>query len=315
MSEYLNIRWLGSEESTADKFVQGPRTSVWHVSGDAMEEEGVMLLPKPTRFYDTPIATVWQQGAYGRVFQGFSIDSRDSQLGWQIYAGEDGDVSDWSYTDMLFRLSWAYDRLGRLEFETDESLRYLDLSLLSEPESYEGEVENGHDPHLTHDATVITKVGGPNPNFKSPDVVVEKPADGYGVLTFDIVNDGDMEMWPRWTVSSVGANTRWYLPDKSYGSEEYGRGVTDANRVWKGPLLQAGEHTVFDSDPRVEFADSDLATNVWARCKGQLMYPIPPHTKTQVQVSYENCRPGDVCRLTYHKEYTRPFGLSYAREV
>lgn len=312
----LNIRLLGCENSTTSKFIKGPDTSVWHVSGDAMEEEGVMLLPNPTRFYDTPMATFWQTGNYGRVFQGFGADNRDMQLGWQIYAGVDGDFMDWRYTDALFRMAWDYSRPSRLEFETSSSSRYMDLQLLSEPESYSGDSSGGFDPHLTHDATVITKVGGPNPNFFGRTQVVEKYCTGpSGSMSFTVDNDGDMEIWLKWTVSSSQDGTQYELPDFSLGCNEYLRQTVDAGRKWETPILMANEHVSFNADPRVEFADSALDTNVWARCKSQLLYPVPPHTKVELPVSYTGASTSDVVRLTYAAQHSRPFGVSHSKAV
>lgn len=314
-SKDLHIRWVGSENSTRDKFVAGG--SVWHVSGDAMEQEGVMLLPHPTRFYDTPVLTFWQKGQYGRVFQGFGIDSRDMQIGFQIYAGWNGNAEDWRVIDSDFRLSWAYDRLGHLEFETDEGVRFLELQLLSEPDSYpDDDLNVGQDPHLRHDSSIILKVGGPNPNFQTYDTVVEKQCTGSsGSFTFDVTNDGDIEMWLRWSVSSVNADTQWTFGDPSLGCDEFLRADADSDRVWTAPKLLAGEHAVFDSDPRTEFAESSLVTNLWARCKEQLFYPIPPHTKTTIPVTYSGATTDDVCRLRFHTEFSRPFGLSRFKVV
>lgn len=314
MSEHLSIRLLGCENSTADKFVPGG--SVWHVSGEAMEEEGVMLLPNPTQLYDTPMAAFWAEGMGRRVFQGFQVDKREPQLGWQVWHGGSGSADDWRLTDSLFRMAWSIDKRSRLEFETEDGVRYLDLQLLKEPESYVGDMSQGKDPHFQCDATIITKTTTPSPHWRrDAKPVVQDCTGSSGSMTFRIVNDGDVELWPVWTVSSVNAGTKWVLPDWSFGDEEYLRGVADAARTWTTPALLAGEHTKFDSDSSVEFADSNLATNVWGRCKGRLLYPIPPHTQVDVPVAYTNATAGDQCRLTYTVQYTRPWGVTGLRVV
>lgn len=310
--QWLHIRVLGCENSTRDKFIEGPDTSYWHVSGDAMEAEGVMLLPNPTRMHDTPMSTVWAQGNYGRVFQGFRMEPRDMTLAFQIYAGYNGETpDDWRLIDSEFRMAWAPDKLTRIEFETSDGVRYLDVQLMSEPTSYQGEVENGQSPFLMHDATVSMNVGGPISNFCGPDVVVDKACSvGSGSLSFDVENDGDQELWLRWVVESNGSNLVVTFPDKSFGCDEYLRAEDDADRVWVAPKLMAGEHTVFDSAPNVEFALSSMDTNVWARCNSQLLYPIPPHTKTTLNVSYTGAAAGDKIRLRYRPQYTRAWGVS-----
>lgn len=313
MSDYLNIRWLGCEKSKVGKFVPGG--SVWHVSGEAVEEEGVLLLPNPTRIYDTPMRTFWEQGNYGRVFQGFNIDNRDPQLGFQVYAGVNGLPEDWRYTDSMFRRSWSYDRPGRLEFETANSLRYLELQMLQEPQSYEGGLEDGRDPFLTADATIIIKAGGPNPNYQGETVVQEQNCTGSsGFMEFPVENDGDFEMWVRWTVSSVSGGVKWKFSDYSLGCDEYQRAALDANRKWQAPTLIAGEHATFTADPREDAAQSSLDTNVWARCVSQLLYPIPAHTRVTLRAEYESATTSDKCRLTYTPQYTLPFSEGYAED-
>lgn len=310
--EWLHIRVKGCENSTVDKFVEGPDTSLWHVSGEGYEAEGVMLLPNPTGMYDTPMTSVWATGNYGRVFQGFRMEPRDMSLAFQVYAGYNGEgPDDWRLIDSEFRMAWAPDKLSRVEFETDDGVRFLDVMLLNEPTSYGGQVEDGQSPFLRHDATVTMPVGGPSPNFHGDDVVIEQTCESVsGSFDFEIRNEGDQEMWPRWTVSSQNDGSKWVFPDHSYGNNEYLRAEDDKNRTWTAPTLIAGEHTVFDSDPRVEFARSNLSTNVWARCDSQLLYPIPPHTKTTVSVTFSGATIGDSCRLRYHPEFSRPWGVS-----
>lgn len=310
MSDYLNIRWLGSEKSKVGKFVPGG--SVWHVSGEAVEEEGVLLLPNPTRIYDTPMRTFWEQGNYGRVFQGFGIDNRDPLLGFQIYAGVNGLPEDWRYTDSMFRRSWSYEKPGRLVFETSDTLRFLELQKLSEPESYQGSIEDGRDPFLFGDATIIMKAAGENPNYQTEPIVEEKTCTSTsGFFTFTVINDGDFECWPKWTVSSIGSNVVWKFSDYSLGSDEYRQEGQHANRMWTAPKLTADEHTTFDADPRNEFASSSKDTNVWARCVSQLLYPIPPHTRVTLRAEYTGAVVGDSVRLTYAPQHTLPFSTPY----
>lgn len=316
VDDYLAIRWLGSENSTVDKFVQGTETTEWHVSGEDMEAENVMLLPNPTRFHDTPVTTIWQAGAARRHFQGFFYSDRDPQLGFQIFGGTNGDADDWRLTDSEFCMSWDYERLGRLEFETADGVRYLDLSLMSEPTSYQGQIEDGKSPFLRHDATVIINAAAPYPNFRGAPVVQEQDCVGSsGTLNFTVTNDGNTVTWLKWTVTSVAGGTRYGLPDYSFGRDEFSRAEEDAHRVWPSPELMEGEHTTFDSDPDEEFAHSNLWTNVWARCTGDLMYPIPPHTQVTLPVTYTGATAGDKVRLTYQCSYTRAWGVSKFKVV
>lgn len=304
MSDDLAIEWHGCDGS------------VWHVSGDdRVEEEGVLLLPKPTRLIDAPVETYWVKSGLRQLYQDFSYTRRDPVLGFQVWG--DGDALSWRDIDSRFRLSWDYGTEGQLVFITNDSVRRLGLRLLSEPTAYEGEVEQGRDPHLFSDATVVISAAGEDPLYVgdtvTQDFVVQSSS---GSRQFMVENDGDVDMWLRWTVSATNNNCRYTFPDYSWGSTDYLRASADAARTWQSPLLRAGEHTSFDSDPREEFALSNIDTNVWNRCDGNwLRYPVPKHTKpTPVTVSWAGCVAGDSIRLSYTKRYSRPWGVSFYRD-
>lgn len=297
----LSIEWRGADGS------------LWHVAGPEAEEEGVLLLPKPTKLYDAPTVTHWAQSAWKHVYQGFRIERREPVLGFQIWAGPKGTGQDWREIDSEFALSWEYDREGQLVFITDDGERSLGLRKLSEPISYEGNVENGYDPHLFADATVVINAAGENPLWVGEEVnITHVCTTTSGSKTFTVANDGDTDLWLRWTASCSTANGRFTFPDRSWGSDEYGRAVADANRTWTTPKLLAGEHIDINSDPDEELMLSSMDTNPWNRCEGDgLRYPVPAHTKpTEVTVSWSGVSVGDSIMLSYTRMYTRPWGVS-----
>lgn len=299
MSEQLSIEWHGCDGS------------VWHVSGEAVEEEGVLLLPKPTRIYDAPASTFWVKGGMKQVYQGMEYTRRDPILGFQIYAE---DIDEWEDRDSRFRKSWDYDDEGYLLFRTDGGERRLYLRLLQEPEAYGGAInEGGLDPHIWGDSALIVTAAAENPFFEGvPAEIPFVAPNTSGNFTVPIMNDGDVEMWPQWTASATQAGIKWSVPDYSWGSAEYNRAVADATRKWTMPALRANEHVDAMSDPSEELIISSLDTNVWNRCVGNgLLYPVPRYTKqTNITGSYTGAKVGDSIMLSYTPRYTRPWGVS-----
>jgi len=286
--------------------------SVWHISGDECEKEGVLLLPKPTHLIDAPAETYWVKSGTRQVYQNFSYTRRDPVIGFRIWSPDD--QFSWRDIDSNFRLSWDYDKEGQLVFRTSEGSRSLGLRLLQEPVAYEDEATNGKDPHLLGDSTLVVTAAGENPLYVGDSVVQDYtiPADGSGSTTFIVENDGDTDMWLWWTATCTNANTTYTFPDYSWGSDEYARAATDASRTFTTPKMMAGEHFNLTSDPHEEMLLSSIDTNPWNRCKGNgLLYPVPRHTRqTPVPVSWTGAKAGDQVRLRYTKSYSRPFGVS-----
>lgn len=293
---------------------RGPDGSVWNVSGRDAERQGVLLLPKPTKLYDAPTVTYWSQSAWKHVYQGFRLERREPVIGFQIWGGLGGDARDWRDIDSEFSLSWEFEREGELVFITDDGERSLGLRKLSDPVCYEGEIENGRDPHLLADATVVINAAGENPLWKG-ELVTTDPfvcPTTSGSTTFTVANDGNTDLWLRWTASATPAGARFTFPDYSFGNDEYGRAQADSGRTWTTPVLLAGEHIDVNADPDEELFLSSKGTNPWNRCEGNgLMYPIPPHTPpTELTVSWTGVAAGDSIGLQYQRMYTRPWGVS-----
>lgn len=299
--DFLQIIWEGCDGST------------WHLSGPQVEDEGVLLLPKASNIIDAPVQTLWVKGPFGSKYQGSQVQRRDPVLGFRTL-GRDPD--DWSNVDSRFRMSWDYDLEGKLHFVTKDGDRYLGLRLLEEPKAYEGDPGGGFSPLIRGDADVVITAAAENPYWVGEEVQQEyvvQSASGTVSDFFFVRNDGDCEMWPKWTASATKAGIQWTLPDWSYGSEEYQRGVKDSRRTVPLPKLILNEHVTAMSHPDEEYLISSLDTNPWARTNGmELIYPVPANTKkTFIPVSWTGAQPGDVIRLSYTRQYSRPWGVRF----
>jgi len=302
LANALSIEWHGCDGS------------VWHVCGDNIEEEGVFLLPNIAAMIDAPITTQWVKGPFGEKYEGFQVQNRKPVLGFRIRGETPADFRD---IDSRFRKSWDYENEGFMRVITDDGVRDLYMRLFEQPDAYGGDASlgGGYDPHYLSDSQVVINAACENPFYVGSTITQDHDMSGSGTWTPMIQNDGDQDMWLKYTILSNGNSLQVTLPDYSWGSEEFGRSVEDAARtvpVPKSGGLRAGEHIDVDSDPQEELIVSDLDTNPWARMGGNtLLYPVPRWTDpTPVTISWTGAAAGDKIRVTYTPMYSRPFGSS-----
>lgn len=214
--------------------------------------------------------------------------------------------------DSEWRDAFDYVKQTKIVYTTSAGERYIYVRLLEEPKSYEGEIENGKSPFLTCESTVVMTVASDLPFYLGETAVYEwewtsaQLPGGAGMVRLEIGNDSDVPVWPRWTLTG-GAT--WTLPDFSWGSEEYSRGLEDGGRLVDLPPLSPLENVVVDSDPRKQTILSSNLSNVQGRWKGNdLLYPIEPGEFASVPVSVSNVTVGKAAfRLEIPRWYTRPW--------
>lgn len=287
--------------------VYGCDGSYWYISGpDIDEEAGVSLNPKLTGAIDAPVKTLWMPGAFGQEAVGYRWERRDMVFAVQTYAQ---DPETWMTVDSAWRNAFDYVKETMIVYTTSAGSRWLKVRMLEEPKSYEGDAEKGRSPFLTCEATIVMTVASELPFYQSDPLVWEweLPSGGptFGFVKLHIRNDSDVPVWPKWTLTAPGT---WTLPDFSWGSEEYGRGMQDAGRMVGIPPLSIYEDVVVDSDPRRQTILSANMSNVQGRWKGQdLLYPIGPGADAEIPVSIENAVNGAALRLEIPRWYTRPW--------
>jgi hypothetical protein len=288
--------------------VYGCDGSYWYISGpDIPEDAGVTLNPRLTGAIDTPVKTLWLPGAFGQEAQGYRWERRDIVFAVQTFAQ---DPETWMTVDSEWRAAFDYVKTTRIAYTTSAGTRWLDVKMLEEPKSYEGETDGGRSPFLICDSTVVMTVAAELPFYIGETDIYEWELKDltFGTTNIAINNDSDVPVWPRWTLTG-GAT--WTLPDFSWGSEEYGRGVEDYGRMVEIPELSIYENVVVDSDPRKQTILSSNLSNVQGRWKGNdLLYPLLPGAKDSIPVSVKDVKDiatGVALRLEIPKWYTRPW--------
>ena len=287
--------------------VHGCDGSHWIISGpDIPQEAGVTLSPRLTGAIDAPVKTLWLPGAFGEEAIGMRWRKREMVFTVQTFAP---DYETWMTVDSEWRAAWDYVKETTIVYTTSAGQRWLKVRLLEEPISYEGDVERGKSPFLVCDAAVTLTVASELPFYIGETDVYEWELDEgqeEADIQINIRNDGDVPVWPRWTLTDQAT---WTLPDFSWGSEDYQRGAQDMGRTVELPALRKNEGVVVDSDPRVQTIIASNMANVQSRWRGQdLLYPIAPGTDSSIPVSVRNATEGAALRLEIPKWYTRPWG-------
>lgn len=288
MSDYLSIELTGRDGSH------------WVLSGPGAGAQGVILKPKVSQFIDAPVKTLYVPGPFGEEFAGKRVQRRE--MVFTVQVGGDGiDPETWASIDAQWRWAWDYEHECKLSVTTSDGTRWIMLRLFEEPKSY-----GDKDPYIFGDDEVVMTVTAVFPYWqKDPDVYVWETDKDRDRTAFHIRNDGDVAVWPRWSVTAPGD---WVLPDFSWGSDMYSRADQDRGRTLPLPSLPKGAHAVVDSDPRVQTllcANEYPAQHHW---KGNdLLYPIQPGADSDLPVRVENAPSGAACRLTIPRWYSRPW--------
>jgi len=287
--------------------VDGCDGSHWIISGPGRPDDaGVTLSPELTGAIDAPVKTQWLPGAFGEEPQGFRWQRRDMVFAVQTFAD---DHETWMTVDSNWRAAWDYVKPTKITYTTSAGSRWVWARMLEEPKSYEGQITRGKSPFLTCDATVVMTVASSLPFYEGETQVFEwelPEGQTWANLQIEINNDSDVPVFPRWTLTDQAI---WTLPDFSWGSEEYSRGLQDAGRMVELPELRENENVVVDADPRLQTIISANMANVQSRWRGQdLLYPIAPGVSSSMPVTVREATNGAALRLELKRWFTRPWG-------
>lgn len=295
MSQHLKIEVIGRDGSE------------WVISGPGYGQQGVILKPKVSQFIDAPVKTLFVPGPFGEEFAGKRVQRREMVFTVQV-GGEDMTPEEWADTDARWRWAWDYQEESVMRVTVLDNVgsqvyppRFINLRLLEEPKSY-GE----KDPYLTSDNEVVMTVTATFPYWRAADLQLSwATGSSAGSKTFNIANNGDVEVFPRWALTAPGV---WTLPDYSWGSGMYGRAVADANRTVQLPELPDGADASVDSDPRVQTivcVNKYPAQQQWAG--KDLLYPIQPGASGPFVLSVSGASGGAAAVLTVPRWYSRPW--------
>lgn len=304
MSQYLTCDVIQGDPSNPEYFAR--------VMGPGRGQQHVILSQKSINFFDLPVETRWVTNAFGQRFQDYRFKKRTFPLTFVAYH-----CDKYTWAEVSARLSWAfeYDNETRLRFTGPDGVRDLFVRKEKESTAFTSMPWESREPFVLGQSSEQFVLSAELPFYVGkPQVQEFHSAAASGWFEFDFINEGDVPVWDRWTLTY---DTDWEVPDCSWGSGMLGRAIEDGGRTVPIPSTDIRDGgTVFDSDPRQMTAVSENDTLVQGRWKGHdLRYPLPAGLSDKATVRFMNSvnPDGAHCRLTIPQWYSRPFSRPLVR--
>lgn len=272
--------------------VEGVDGSQWTLHGPGAGREGVRLGTSPDGLYDSPVRTLWQQGAFqeGSTPNGVRWDARD--VVFVALIGDRGGKS-WQDVDSDWRRAWSYSEDSILRIATTSGTRELKLRMFESP-GFTPEF----DPRVNEFGEVVMTCRAGDPFWREQPVPQPVASSGSsGTSMVEVYNPTDKPMWLRW-VAAPGS--RWTIPDYDF------RG---SKRIITLPTAYTSREVLIDTHPlREQIVVADWA-NAWEAMGGvQFVNSVPPHTgPVEVPVSWSGS--GGSLMLVQDRRWSRPWGM------
>lgn len=287
----------------------------WRIMGPGEGEQGVWLAPKSSGLFDMPFKTNWGNGIFGKRFQSWKPERRD--IVWTVYianpedlSGLDDDPDTWHSIYSRWKAGINPASEITIVYTSVDGERHLTVRPLETAKSVSTLDFEGRDPHLWPFGSVVMTMAAELPFYVGPTETYTFEWDGAGSTWFPMpfYNPGTVEIWPEWELT---AEAQWTLPDYSFGSEEYGRGLQDEGKTVRLPLLLPGEDLSVFSRPDIETLIAANDAPVGNRLAGKdLEYPIPPGAGDPARgciIRVTNVVDGAALKLHLPRWYEEPF--------
>ena len=243
---------------------------------------GPELAPGSQGLYDMPIQTNWAPYAFGQFFQSWKPKRRN--IVWTInianpdapgqYLTQDSDLWHSIYARWKAMFSPTYE--ATIAYTSTDGQRTLGVRIVDTPKPFSAHNFEGRDPSLFAFGSVVQTMGCELPFYVGKTDRFEWEVETNGDFWFPLpyYNPASIDGWPEWHLTG-GAT--YQLPDFSYGSEAYGRGVADIGKTIKLASLLNDEDLEIQTRPDLETFVTSLETNFAGRMAGRdFEYPIAP---------------------------------------
>lgn len=251
------------------------------ISGPGQGEQGYFMAPMSQGLLDdAPVKTIWHKSMFGQTFSGMEWERRE--LIWTVNIGygepldPDRDPDEWHalYSDWREMFSYTHDT--RIIYGTGTDERVLNARLIEKPKPFSAYQFEGRDPKLWSFGSVVMTMACEIPFYVGKTETFEWEFSGAGTFSTKLpfYNPSDVPIFPWYEVTD---QARWHIPDYSWGSEMYGRGVADAEKVVTTPFLEEGESCQIQTRPDLETYQSENDAPVGLRANGKdFEYAILP---------------------------------------
>jgi hypothetical protein len=288
----------------------------WRIMGPGEGAQGVWLAPRSSGLFDMPFKTNWGNGLFGQRFKSWKPERRD--IVWTVYianpddimTGIEDDPDTWHHIYSRWRAGVSPAHEITICYHSIDGERRMKVRPLQTAKSVSTLDFEGNDPHIWRFGSVVMTMAAELPFYVGPRESYEYQWDGTGTHWFRLpyYNPGTVEIWPEWELS---AESRFWLPDYSFGCEEYGRGPEDEGKTLRLPYTRAGADLSVYSRPDMEtlVAADDTPMNALLAGK-DLEYPIPPGAgdpENGCVIMVDQIKDGFSLRLHMDRWYEDPF--------
>ena len=282
---------------------------------------GPVLAPGSTGLFEMPVQTNWGSYGFGQFYQSWKPKRRD--VVWTIHIVNpqtgsrlDQDAELWHIIYSRWRAMFRMGGVVTVVYTSMDGERRLEVRTVQEPKPFSAQSFEGGDPHRWAYGSIVQTMAAELPFYVgAPDTYALEftgAGDFWGNLPFH--NPSTVDIGPEWELTH---GAKYVLPDYSFGSEIYGRGIMDAGKTVPTPTIVEGDGSVsVFTRPDKETYISENETPVGLRAAGKdFEYPIPPGMGTS---SAKSPNPGCVVRamgvtdgcaikLTLPRWYAEPF--------
>ena len=242
---------------------------------------GPELAPGSSGLYDTAIQTNWGSYSFGQFFQSWKPKRRN--VVWTInIANPDGPGNLTQDADLWHTIYARWKAMFSPEFESTitytsvDGPRTLGIRTVDTPKPFSAHNFEGKDPHVGAFGSVVQTMGCELPYYVGKPFTWEQEWDSPGSYwtPAPFFNAASVGAWPEWSLTGGAIYT---LPDFSFGSEAYGRGVADTGKTIQLAELLLNEDLDIQTRPDLETFITSLETPFGMRMQGRdFEYPIPP---------------------------------------
>lgn len=261
--------------------IVGKHGQMYRISGPGQGEQGFFLAPNSTGLLDdAPVKTIWHKTMFGQAMSGMEWDRREIvatiNVGYDECIDPERDPDEWHALYSEIREAFSYTEDTKIIYGSADGDRLLYPRLLEKPKPFSTHAFEGKDPKLWSFGSVVLTMGCEFPFYLGQSDIYEWTFEGTGTFwtRLPFFNPSDVPIWPYYE-ATYGA--MWHIPDFSWGNEEYGRGLADADKIVRTPLLVVGENVDIYTRPDLDTYQSENDAPVGLRSNGRdFEYPIPP---------------------------------------
>lgn len=251
------------------------------IAGPGQGEQGYFMAPNSQGLLDdAPVKTIWHKSMFGQTFSGMEWERRE--LVWTVNIGynesidPERDPDEWHALYADWRDMFSYTADTKIWYGNGTEDRLLKARLIEKPKPFSNLQFEGRDPKLWSFGSVVMTMACEIPFYVGKTQMYEWEFSGAGSFStrLPFFNPSDVPIFPWYEVTD---RARWHIPDYSWGSEMYGRGVADLEKVVTTPFLEVGEACEIQTRPDLETYQSENDAPVGLRANGKdFEYPILP---------------------------------------